>query len=97
MPCPSCGSELSAYPKNPTTEPPCPFCGYVGFASLPASFRQLISTRLATVNNAEAARVAVEELVAHLNEQAYDERTKFAARLAFEEAAEAAIRRDQSD
>ena len=94
MPCPSCGSELAVYPKNPATGHPCPLCGHVGFASLPAPIRQWLSTHMATVSDMDSARIAVEELIEYMIEQDYDEGTKFSARLAFEEAALATIRRE---
>ncbi len=93
MPCPSCGSELSRFTKNPLAGHPCPLCGYVGFASLPAPIRRWFSEHLAILDDGKQARTAIEQLVEHMTEEGYDERSKFAARLAFEEALLAAIRR----
>ncbi len=92
MLCPSCGSELGLYPKNLKTGHPCPFCGYVDDSSLPTEVRILIQTHLASAVDVGPASKAAEELAAQMDELGCDSRTKFAARLAFEEALVAKLR-----
>jgi len=93
-PCRSCGSELSAYAKNPRTGHPCPFCGYIGISSLPVPVQQWFEKNMATVHDVDSSRIVEDELMTFIDKHQYDAKTKFLARLAFEEAKVAIIRRN---
>jgi len=83
--CLSCGSDLSAYTKTPENGHPCPFCGRIDGAALPASIRQWLTVRLRTVHDVDDLRLAQEELATFMKTRECDARTTFLATLVLEE------------
>lgn len=93
MPCPSCGSELSIFPRNPVTGSPCHYCGYNGMTRMPAPIREWLGVHLAGLDDRRKAYVVIAEFITWLAEQKFDRSTQFSAKLVLEEAIVTAMKR----